>query len=332
MAEDLRRPAPITAGSFVSMATVRSGVMLEAARALSASSAWPHRQVAIDLKAQGADTWAARLYASDGWDAAGEVLARRVDIAILNPATVAVAAARRHGGDVAELAAIATIPSYDQLGIAVADRFGFATVADLVAARPKLRLSLRGGRPNHSVHVVLEDALAAAGTSLDGMRSWGVEVTYDEGLAQGPVRTALMRERAVDAIIDEGVYNWCHTAATSGYRFLQFDDVTLGRLEELGYRRSVLGRDLHPELPADVLTVDFSGFMLYCRADADDELVEAFCEALVEARERIGWEGGSSLPLERMVNDAVDAPLPIPLHAAAVAVWRRHGLLRSPER
>jgi len=311
------------------MAVVRSGVMLEVARTLSASETWPHRQVAIDLKAQGASGWAARLYASDAWDAVGDVLARRADVAILNPATVVAAAARRHGGSVEELAAIATIPSYDQLAIAVADRFGITTVEELVAAKPAMRLSLRGGRPNHSVHIVLEDALAAAGTSVSDMRSWGVEISYDEGLAQQPVRTALMRDAAVDAVIDEGVYNWCHTAIASGFRFLQFGTRTLARLEKQGYRRSILGRDLHPELPADVLTVDFSGFMLYARADAADDLVEAFCEALVESRNRIIWEGGIGLPLERMVNDAVDAPRPIPFHPAAERTWRRHGLLTS---
>ncbi len=317
------------AGSYVSMATVRSGVMLEVARTLSGRRDWPHRQVAIDLKAQGASSWAARLYASDAWDAVADVLARRADIAILNPATVVNAAATRHGGSAEELAAIATIPSYDQLGICVAERLGIATIEDLVAARPTIRLSLRGGRPNHSVHIVLDDALAAAGTSLDDMRSWGAEIRYDQGLAQEQVRTQLMREGSVDAVIDEGVPNWCATAVESGFRFLQFGPETLGRLEAQGYRRSLLGRDLHPELPADVLTVDFSGFMIYTRADAADELVDAFCEALYESRESIGWEGGPGLPLERMINDAIDAPRPLPLHAAAEHVWRRHNLLRA---
>ena len=327
--EDLTRPAPIQRGRYASMATVRSGVMLEVARSLSASRTWPHRQVAIDLKAQGAPGWAARLYASDAWDAVGEVLAGRADIAILNPACVLAAAARRHGGRPEDLAAIATIPSYDQLGIAVAERLGVSTIEELVRSRPAMSVSLRGGRPNHSVHPVLDDALAAAGTSLDDLRAWGCELRYDEGLAQEAVRTALMRDGAVDAVIDEGVYNWCATAVASGYRFLQFEPAVLDRLEAQGYRRSVLGRDLHPELPSDVRTVDFSGFLLYARADADDALVEAFCEALLESRERIGWEGGPSLPLERMVNDAVDAPRPIPFHPAAERAWRRHGLLRE---
>jgi hypothetical protein len=327
VADDLTRPAPIEIGRYKSMATVRSGLMLEVVRTLSASDTWLHRQVAIELKAQGASDFAMRFYASDAWDAVGEVLSGRVDIAILNPATVVSAAARRHGADPQSLAAIATVPSYDQLGMAVAGHLGISTMDELVAVRPRMRLSLRGGRPNHSVHIVLEDALAAVGTSLTEMRSWGVEISYDEGLPQEPNRTAMMRERAVDAVIDEGVYNWCHVAAASGYRFLQFGRVALATLQAQGYRHSVLGRDLHPELPEDIHTVDFSGFLVYARADADPGVIEAFCEALVASRDRIGWEGGSSLPLERMVGDAIDAPRPLPFHRAAERVWRQHGLL-----
>jgi hypothetical protein len=330
--EDFTRPAPLGPRTIVSLATVRSGVMLKVAYNLAASQSWPHRQVAIDMKAQGAPEWAARLYASDGWDAVGDVLARRADVAILNPAGAVKSAARRHGGDVADLAAIATVPSYDQLGIAVLNKYDLQTVEDLVRARIPMHISLRGARPNHSVHIVLVDALAAAGTSLDEMRGWGCEISYDQGLAQEPVRTGLMRQNGVDAVIDEGIYHWCRTATESGYHFLDFGPEALARLEALGYQRGILWKDMHPELPHDVVTVDHGGFLIYARADASDELIEAFCEAMFEERDDIEWEGGPSLPLRRMVNDAVDAPLPIPFHPAAERVWRRHGLLQADGR
>jgi TRAP-type uncharacterized transport system substrate-binding protein len=56
-------------------------------------------------------------------------------------------------------------------------------------------------------------------------------------------------------------------------------------------------------------------------------MVEAFCRAMLARRDRIPWQGGPTLPLERMVVDAEDAPIPIPLHAAAGRVWREAGLL-----
>ncbi|AQA07187.1 MULTISPECIES: hypothetical protein [Mycobacteriales] len=90
---------------------------------------------------------------------------------------------------------------------------------------------------------------------------------------------------------------------------------------------ALCGRTRYPTLDADVDTVDFSGFLVFTRADADHAVVAKFCEALVAARERTGWQGGPTLPLEDMVTDTIDAPIPIPFHPAAEATWRRHGLL-----
>ena len=66
--------------------------------------------------------------------------------------------------------------------------------------------------------------------------------------------------------------------------------------------------------------------MIYTRADAPDRLVEGICAALLAERGRIAWQGGDSLPLERMVVDAIDAPFAVPLHPAAERFWVSHGL------
>jgi hypothetical protein len=327
MTDDYSVPLPLQGEGFSTMATVRSRVMLEVASTMAGWQGWPHKQAAIDLRAQGASEWAVRLLASDAWDAVGAVLDGLADVAILNPATVVLSAARRHGGDAAELAGIATIPSYDQLGLAVDRDLGVETLEELVAARPPLRLSLRGARPNHSVHVVLEDTLAAAGTSLDDIRSWGGEVTYDLGLAQEPTRTQMMTAGTVNAVFDEGVPNWCATAVASNMRFLQLGADTLARMHTNGYRPGILPQALHPELGEDIHTVDFSGFMIYTRAEADPDVIETFCRTLADARARIAWEGGMGLPLARMVGDAVDAPMPLALHPAAERVWSELGYL-----
>jgi TRAP-type uncharacterized transport system substrate-binding protein len=88
----------------------------------------------------------------------------------------------------------------------------------------------------------------------------------------------------------------------------------------------VLTRSRFPHLGRDVPTVDFSGFMIYTRADAPEALVEGVCRALLARREVIAWQGGTGLPLERMVADAIDAPLALPLHPAAVRAWAAAGL------
>lgn len=304
--------------------TVRSRLMLEAAAHMVSRPDWSLRQARVDLRVQGADGWPVQLFASDGPYAVRDVVEGRATFAILNPAT-AITAARRRVTDDDCLAAIATIPSYDQMGFAVPAALGITHLEELAQVRPALRVSLRGQR-THSVHQVVDDVLAAAGFSLEDMVAWGGTVTFQEGIPHRGERLEAMRTGAVDAVFDEGIYNWTPHATEAGLRFVGLGEGTLARLEAQGYRRAVLRRDRYPALHDDVDTVDFSGFLVYTRRDTAEELVVAFCEALLARRELMPWQGGAELPLERMLGDAVDAPVPLPLHPAARACWRRAGL------
>ena len=305
--------------------TVRSRLMLEVASELVGRADWPDRQARIDLRPQGPGAFPLRLFASDGPDAVVEVLDGTTTFAILNPATALRSAERRAGGD-DDLAVVTTVPSYDQMGFAVRADLGLGRLDDLAEVRPALRVSLRAQR-NHAVHLVVDDVLAAVGTSLDDLVAWGGSVQYVEGIPHRGDRAATMAAGEFDAVFDEGIYNWTPHATEAGLRFLDLGDEALERLAAQGYRRSWLRRERFPDLPADVATVDFSGFVVYTRRDTDPGLVRAFCEALEARRGSIPWQGGPELPLERMCVDALDAPTPLPLHPAAETFWRERGLL-----
>jgi hypothetical protein len=306
---------------------VRSRLMLEVASALVGDQAWPHQEVRIDMRAQGSGDWGTSLFGSDGIDGVEAVLSGRSHFAIINPATAVRSALMSRAGTTGdELAAIATVPSYDQLGFAVPRSTGISTLDQLVKAAPALTVSLRGNRPNHMVHRVIDDVLQAAGTSLDDLRSRGSVIRYDDGLPH-KLRASLLRDGAINAIFDEGVYNWVELANDAGLTFLSVPDAVIDRLAALGYRQGTLRRDRYSTLASDVATVDFSGFLVFTRSDTADGTVRSFCEALVGARDRIPWQGGATLPLEQMCGDTVDAPLPIPFHPAAEATWRRHGIV-----
>lgn len=309
-------------------ATVRSRLMLEVASTLAGDPDWPAHEVRVDMRAPGGERWSASLSGSDGTDAVDAVLERRSTFAIVNPATAITSALlRRPGATGDELAAIATVPSYDQLGLAVPAGLGVHTLADLVEAQPALTVSLRGNRPNHLVHQVIDDVLAAAGTSLDDLRSWGGVVQYDDGLPHKATRMGLLRDGVVDAIFDEGIYNWAEPAVEAGLRLLSIPDDVIAKLSAIGYRPGVLTTQRFPALDADVRTIDFSGFLIFTRTDTDDSTVRRFCTALLAARDRIGWQGGSTLPLEHMCADAIDAPVPITFHPAAAEVWRANNIV-----
>ena len=302
--------------------------MLQIASHLVGLPDWTEKQVMVQLRGQGDEEFVYRLLGGDSPKSIVEVAAGRIDVAIVNPATAASAGLRHAGLRPGALASIATIPSYDQLGLAVTTASGITRIEELAAARPKLRLTLRAQR-DHGVHGFIVDALAAVGISLADLVEWGGSVSYDPGLPHLPARAALISAGEVDAVFDEGVYNWGELVMAHGMRFLGFGDETLDRLEAQGYRRGVLTPQRFPSLTEPLATLDFSGFMIYTRLDAPDQLVEGVCAALLAERDSIAWQGGSSLPLEGMVIDSVDAPLAVPLHPAAERFWASHGL-RGP--
>ena len=308
--------------------TIRSRIMLQLASHLVGQADWNEKQVLVQLRAQGDENFAYRLLGGDSPKSIVDVAAGLLDVALVNPATAASTGLRHAGLAAGSLASIATIPSYDQLGLAVSTDAGITRLEELATARPRLRLTLRAQR-DHGVQSFVVDALAAVGVTLADLVDWGGSVSYDPGLPHLPSRSALIAGGEVDAVFDEGVYNWGGLVLTHGMRFLSFGDETLTRLESQGYRRGALTPHRFPLLAEPVPTLDFSGFMIYTRTDAPDQLVEGICAALLAERGRIAWQGGDSLPLERMVVDAIDAPLAVPLHPTAERFWVSHGLRKA---
>jgi hypothetical protein len=51
------------------------------------------------------------------------------------------------------------------------------------------------------------------------------------------------------------------------------------------------------------------------------------CEALEARKDRIPWYGEGPMRLDLMCKGTREGPLPIPLHPAAEAFWRKQGYL-----
>lgn len=311
-------------------ATIRSRLMLEVASEMVGRDDFDPKQVRIGFRRQGASGWETAFFGSDAIGAAFEVAAGATDFAIVNPASVITRCLRGAPPfrEPVPVRAIATIPSYDQFGVAIRARaWGSTSLDELIAAHRPARVSLRGARPDHSIHLFVEDVLRALGASLDDFVAWGGEVIYEKGIPHQEPRWSSIRNGAVDLVIDEGIYNWVDEVVGAGFEMSSIPDQALTLLETWGYRRSTISASEYQSMPEDVTTLDFSGFLVYTREDVPDDLVTAFCESLEARRHRIPWQGGESLPLERMVIDAADAPIPIPFHPAAERFWVARGYL-----
>lgn len=308
--------------------TMRSLLMLETIAEMVRPPEFLFQEVKLQLKRQGrGEPWAFTLFGTSNLDAAHEVARGEVDVAMLNPGAALTLAYRGHGwfSEPAPLRAIAVMPSFDQMAFGVLASTGIDSFADLAQRRYPLRVSLRAQR-DHAVQMFAQEVLRAYGFSLADIEAWGGQVSYDWGLPYEG-RMERLKRGEVDAIFDEGVRGWVEPGIEAGMRFLPVDEPVLGQLEAHGYRRGVLDRQRFPSLPADVPTLDFSGWPIYTHAAADDELIYGFCRCLDARKADIPWEEPGPLPLADMVRDSPAAPLDVPFHPAAERYWREAGYL-----
>jgi TRAP-type uncharacterized transport system substrate-binding protein len=257
------------------------------------------------------------------------VASGEADLAMINPASVLAVALRGQGifKKPMPVRAIGVIPSGDQFVFAVRPETGLSRFEDIPARKPKLRILMRA-TPDHSLHHMFDDVAAAAGFSRDDIARWGGEIQKTGSVPWVHTETFKSLIRGdVDAIFDEAAYVWVPQALDAGITVLPLAESTVTKLEAMGYRRAVLSRSLYPKLPANVLSLDFSGWTVFVHAEAEDELVAAICAGLQARKMRIPWEGPGDLPVERMAREALDTPQCVPLHPAAERYWRSRGYL-----
>ena len=308
--------------------TTRSRLMLEVASALVNRRDWPLLQARISLREQGTADWPLTLFGSDSPATFYEVDAQKVQFAIVNPGMIlklAVLGSEPFTRPM-PLRIIAVLPSRDQMVFAVSSDTGLSSFSEIRQRRFPLKVSLRG-QPDHSLQIIVNHTVTAAGFSLADLRSWGGEVRYDRGMPYADNRIGAVHRGEIHAIFDEGVGSWGNMALESGMRFLPLEEDLLQRLESVGLRRSLIEKKSFTNLAADVPSLDFSGWPIYTHLDTPDALVTDFCRALEESKDRIPWAQEGSLPLAQMVRDTSEGYVEVPLHPAAERFWRERGYL-----
>jgi TRAP-type uncharacterized transport system substrate-binding protein len=269
------------------------------------------------------------LFGSSTVEGIRAVVDREVDLAIINPSCVLSAAAMGKGEFTVPqpVKAIAVIPSRDQFVFAVRAETGLETFEDIVRKKPKLKVTMRGMQ-DHTLHRMFDDIAGAAGFSRGDLEAWGGGITKNGALpwrGRGTFEKLIAGE--IDAVFDEAASFWVNDALDCGIRILPLAEATVQKVEAMGYRRAILPKSDFPKLPADVLTLDYSGWTVFVHAAADDTLVTQICTALDARKMNIPWEGAGPLPVERMAREALDTPQTVPLHPAAERYWKSKGYL-----
>jgi TRAP-type uncharacterized transport system substrate-binding protein len=303
--------------------TTRGATMLQIAMGLVDDRA--NQPVTIELgRGEGL-----RLASNSTSSAIREVIAKKADVAIVNPSAALLQAYRGLPPFSSPQAVrlLAVIPSQDQFLFAAHRSAGLEYVEDIAKQRKPIRLSLRGAR-DHSLHDILAAVMAEAGFTTADIETWGGKLIYE-----GPVPRADSRRfqlcvaGEIDALFDEGAHTWIGNAIAQGLDLLSLKEETVQRLEAKGYRRAWLRANDQPGQKKDILTVDFSGWAIFVHAELPDSKAHAMCQALDQRRDQIPWQEERVLPVETMCKDTPAGPHQIPLHPGAEKYWKERGYI-----
>jgi TRAP-type uncharacterized transport system substrate-binding protein len=98
-------------------------------------------------------------------------------------------------------------------------------------------------------------------------------------------------------------------------------------MSQLGWRLIPLSRAEFPELTDDLLTVSFSGWPLFTRADLSEHLAYQMARALDVARPLVQWDCEKTAELRDLCVSSDACPLDVPLHPGAARYFHEQGAL-----
>lgn len=249
------------------------------------------------------------------------------DLAFLNPSATTYSAL--HGlepyNHKIDIRTLAVFPSWDWIGFAINKELGVKSLSEVGERRLPLRLSTRIQGRYGTAEVTIRKILAFYGWNLEEVERWGGKI---DGVPtpEHPKRFAGLKQRAYDAVFDEGLDLWADIALDQDMIFLPLEDAVVKQMERFGFRSGIISKSRFKGLAADVPTLDFSGWPLFCRADFPEEDAYMIAKAIDQRKETIPIEAGK-LVMSNVCRDTVEGPLCIPLHSGAERYYREHGYL-----
>jgi TRAP-type uncharacterized transport system substrate-binding protein len=273
-------------------------------------------------------------FAADGFRELQAVGRGELSLAWINPSVAATMAFRGKGlfPKRQPIRTIAVFPSYDVMAFAVHESTGITSLEQIRKQRIPLRLSTgsvsKAWLASSPTMFTVSAVMKAAGLTFADIRRWGGKI-QSVSRPSHPDRREAIEKGAINAIFDEGIKSWGQTALDAGFRYLPVEGSMLKKLTAIGYRRSVLPKSRFPALPADVPTVDFSGWPMVVRADMPQDVAYALCEAIEARKTLMPTDNFKPLDMAQLCANDEEAPFDVPLHPGAKRFYREKGYLRE---
>src|SRR6266508_359015 len=240
-----------------------------------------------------------------GLNGAKLVASGKLDLVWLNPSIIPSMAVRGVGPfkGKSPLRALAVFPSWDRLVIAVSPRLGVRTMEELIAKKPKMRVSIA---VNDCVDFAIKFLLKAHGISQRDFIKWGGKL---------------------DMVIDEGMDSWGDVAVEHGMIFLSYSEPVLQKLEKFGFQRARLDHGRIGGINDPTTVVDFSGWPIVVHKKFPDELAYHIAGVLDKIREEIPYDATETPSMKQLCTNTEAGPLDFPLHPGAERYYREKGYL-----
>jgi TRAP-type uncharacterized transport system substrate-binding protein len=272
-------------------------------------------------------------FTTGGFAAIRAVAEGKFSLAWVNPSALLTMAYRGKGPFPKRLPlrTIAVFPSYDVIGFAVRESTGITSISQIKKEGFPIKVSIRridkAARKDDSTMFTVAEVLRAAGFTLEDIRRWGGAI-HIASRPSDPARREAIESGAVDAVFDEGIKSWARTALESGFRFLPVEGSILKHMAALGYRPARMTKAEFPGIPAEVQTLDFSGWPMIVRADMPDDLVYALCETIEKRKDLMPTDNYKPLDIAQLCANDEESPYDVPLHPGAARFYRERGYLK----
>ncbi|MGH7796834.1 MAG: TAXI family TRAP transporter solute-binding subunit [Candidatus Binatia bacterium] len=257
-----------------------------------------------------------------------EVGNRRVDVAFINPSAVVTMAYRGEGfyKEKMPLRALASFPSWDKMVFAVAKELKVKSIYEIGERKIPLKVSTRSSGVYNTTSYTVKKILSLYGISFGKIKNWGGAVR-ECSRPTSPERLESIRKGKVNAVFDEGIHSWLDEALDHGFEVLPLEPSIVKQLEVIGYQRSILPVARYRKLPADIATIDFSGWPLITHRWLSNDLAYSICQAIDVRQSVIPVDDDSPLDMRKICRGTQSAPLGIPLHLGAKRYYQEKGYL-----
>ena len=226
------------------------------------------------------------------------------------------------------LRALAQFPHDDRMAFAVRRDRGVKSLADLGARKYPLKVSTPEPGSWHPAVWGAQEILREYGYSYEDILKWGGRMLADRPRFVNDPAAPLISED-FDAVFDEALMTrrWKRLTDQYDLDFLPIDEGVMRKLEQRGFARGKIEKGRFRGIDQDIPAIDFSGWLLYCHEDMDEELAYLTIAAIEEQKkeiEKIFPQPHAALTgpvdLHKLATDPA-----IPLHKGAERYYREFG-------